>query len=59
MLVSYIRRPIRQSIEDFQALGFKDQVLDKLLYGNAARLSGLGGVALNRRPPYEGVSEKS
>jgi predicted TIM-barrel fold metal-dependent hydrolase len=38
---SYPFRPIRQSIEDFQALGFKDQVLDKLLYGNAARLLGL------------------
>lgn len=38
---SYPFRPIGQSIEDFQALGFKDSVLDKLLYGNAARLFGL------------------
>lgn len=38
---SYPFRPIGQSIEDFQALGFKDRVLDKLLYGNAQRLFGL------------------
>lgn len=38
---SYPFRPIRQSIEDFQALGFKDSVLDKLLYANAARVLGL------------------
>jgi predicted TIM-barrel fold metal-dependent hydrolase len=35
---SYTFRPIRQSIEDFQQLGFKDAILDKLFYGNAARL---------------------
>lgn len=38
---SYPFRPIRQSIEDFQALGFKDSVLDKLFYANAARVLGL------------------
>lgn len=38
---SYPFRPIVQSIEDFQALGFKDSVLDKLLYANAARVLGL------------------
>jgi len=38
---SYPFRPIQQSIEDFLALGFKESVLDKLLYGNAARLFGL------------------
>jgi hypothetical protein len=38
---SYPFRPIGQSIEDFQALGFKDSVLDKLLYGNAASVFGL------------------
>ena len=36
-------RPIRQSIDDFLALGFKESVLDKLLHGNAARLFGLPG----------------
>lgn len=35
---SYTFRPIRQSIDDFLKLGFKDEILDKLLYGNAARL---------------------
>lgn len=38
---SYTFRPIRQSIEDFLALGFNESVLDKVLYGNAARLFGL------------------
>ena len=38
---SYPFRPIRQSIDDFLALGFRGKVLDKLLYGNAARLFGL------------------
>ncbi|TWH64798.1 hypothetical protein LX59_02146 [Azomonas agilis] len=38
---SYTFRPIRQSIEDFLALGFNELVLDKVLYGNAARLFGL------------------
>lgn len=35
---SYPFRPIRQSIDDFLQLGFKEAILDKLLYGNAARL---------------------
>jgi predicted TIM-barrel fold metal-dependent hydrolase len=35
---SYPFRPIEQSIDDFLALGFKESALDKLLYGNAARL---------------------
>lgn len=35
---SYPFRPIRQSIDDFLRLGFNDAILDKLLYGNAARL---------------------
>ncbi|GHT85302.1 hypothetical protein AGMMS49543_16470 [Betaproteobacteria bacterium] len=38
---SYTFRPIGQSIEDFLHLGFKDEVLDDLFYGNAARLFGL------------------
>ena len=38
---SYPFRPIRQSIDDFLALGFRGRVLDKLLHGNAARLFGL------------------
>ncbi len=38
---SYPFRPIRQSIEDFQLLGFSDQILERLLYGNASRLLGL------------------
>lgn len=29
-------RPIRHSIDDFLALGFKDDVLDRVQYGNAA-----------------------
>lgn len=40
---SYPFRPIGQSIDDFLALGFKESVLDKLLYGNAARLFNLPG----------------
>ena len=35
---SYPFRPIGQSIDDFATLGFKDEVLDSLFYGNAARL---------------------
>lgn len=38
---SYPFRPIGQSIEDFQALGFADAVLPKVLHDNAARLLGL------------------
>lgn len=35
---SYPFRPIGQSIDDFLALGFKESVIDKLLYANAAAL---------------------
>lgn len=35
---SYPFRPIRQSIEDFLALGFREDVVSQLLYDNAARL---------------------
>ncbi|MDR2690594.1 MAG: amidohydrolase family protein [Azoarcus sp.] len=35
---SYPFRPIGQTIDDFLHLGFKDDVVDKLLYDNAARL---------------------
>lgn len=35
---SYTFRPIRQSIEDFLQLGFKESVIDKVLYDNAARI---------------------
>lgn len=38
---SYSFRPIRQSIEDAQALGFRDEVLEKFFHGNATRLFGL------------------
>lgn len=35
---SYTFRPIRQSIEDAQRLGLKDEVLEKFFHSNAARL---------------------
>ncbi|MDR2260661.1 MAG: amidohydrolase family protein [Azoarcus sp.] len=38
---SYPFRPIGQTIEDFLRLGFHGDAVDKLLYGNAARLFGL------------------
>jgi hypothetical protein len=38
---SYTFRPIRQSIEDAQRLGLRDDVLEKFFHGNAARLFGL------------------
>lgn len=38
---SYTFRPIQQSIEDAQRLGFKDDVLEKFFYRNAQRLLGL------------------
>lgn len=38
---SYPFRPIRQSIDDFLALDVRESALDKVLYGNAARLFGL------------------
>ena len=37
----YPFRPIGQTIEDFLRVGFRDDIVDKLLYGNAARLFGL------------------
>lgn len=39
---SYPFRPIGQSIDDFLRLGFRERALDRLLYGNAARLLGVG-----------------
>lgn len=38
---SYPFRAMRQTVEDFLRLGWKDEVLDRLLYANAARLLGL------------------
>jgi len=38
---SYPFRPIKQTIDDFLALGFRESVLDKLFYSNAAELFGL------------------
>jgi predicted TIM-barrel fold metal-dependent hydrolase len=38
---SYPFRPIRQTIEDFQAIGFRDDLLDRLFFGNAVRLLNL------------------
>ncbi|WP_437880460.1 amidohydrolase family protein [Pseudomonas sp. LRF_L74] len=35
---SYTFRPIRQSIEDAQRLGLRDEVLERFFHGNAARL---------------------
>jgi predicted TIM-barrel fold metal-dependent hydrolase len=35
---SYPFRPIGQSIDDFLALGFKQDVLERILYGNGERL---------------------
>lgn len=34
-------RDMRQSVEDYQKLGFKPDVLDKILYGNAREILGL------------------
>lgn len=39
---SYTFRPIRQSIEDAQRLGLKDEVVEKFFSGNAERLFKLG-----------------
>lgn len=39
---SYPFRPIRQSIEDAQRLGFSDGVLEKFFYDNARRVLGRG-----------------
>jgi predicted TIM-barrel fold metal-dependent hydrolase len=38
---SYPFRPMRQSIDDYAALGFKSAVLDKVMAGNAERVLGL------------------
>lgn len=40
---SYPFRPIRQSVDDLLAMGLRDAVLDKVFYGNAARVLGLPG----------------
>jgi predicted TIM-barrel fold metal-dependent hydrolase len=34
-------RPMKQSVDDYQALGFKDHVLEKVMWANAARLFNL------------------
>lgn len=39
---SYPFRPISQSIDDFLTLGFREDIVERLLYGNAARLFGIG-----------------
>ncbi|HWU34680.1 MAG TPA: amidohydrolase family protein [Methylovorus sp.] len=49
---SYPFRAMRQSVDDFAALGFKDSVLDKVFYQNAARL-------LQIAPPATGIAGKS
>jgi predicted TIM-barrel fold metal-dependent hydrolase len=38
---SYPFRAMKQTVEDFQKLGWKDHVLDGILHGNAERLLGL------------------
>lgn len=43
---SYPFRPIGQSIADALALGLRESVIDRVLYGNAARLLGLGSPAI-------------
>jgi hypothetical protein len=35
---SYPFLAMRQSLEDYERLGFRDEAVDKLFYGNAARL---------------------
>jgi predicted TIM-barrel fold metal-dependent hydrolase len=35
---SYPFRAMRQSADDYEQLGFRDGVLEKMFYGNAARL---------------------
>lgn len=39
---SYPFRPIGQTIEDFQRIGFRDDLLERLFHDNAVRLLGLG-----------------
>lgn len=38
---SYPFRPMKQSVDDYLALGFREDVLDKVMHGNAARVLGL------------------
>ena len=38
---SYPFRPMKQTIEDFIKLGFKDEILDNLFYKNAKRVLSL------------------
>ncbi len=35
---SYPFRPMKQSIDDYRALGFKDDVIDSVMFGNAERV---------------------
>lgn len=42
---SYPFRPMRQSVDDIRAIGLRDDVLEKVLWSNAARLFGLDPVA--------------
>ncbi len=35
---SYPFRPMKQSVDDYRLLGFKDKVIDAVMYGNAARV---------------------
>lgn len=42
---SYPFRAMRQTVEDFLKLGFREEVLDAVLHGNAERLLKLGGAA--------------
>lgn len=39
---SYPFRPMKQSIDDYRALGFDDAVIDDVMYGNARRVLKLG-----------------
>lgn len=39
---SYPFRPMKQSIDDYRKLGFNDDVIESVMYGNAARLLKLG-----------------
>ncbi len=38
---SYPFRPMAQSINDYRTLGFKESVIDDVMYGNAKRVLGL------------------
>jgi hypothetical protein len=39
---SYPFRPMRQSVDDYLALGLREDVIDRVMGGNAARVLGLG-----------------